>query len=65
MVINTKDNGKMVNNLEFVNLNIKMEKNLMEKYMKEKNMMKYLQNMEMLKNYKLQNKIYFKIDYLL
>jgi len=42
MVINTKDNGKMVNNLEFVNLNIKMEKNLMEKYMKEKNMMKYL-----------------------
>ena len=42
MVINMKDFGKMENNLVDVNLCTKMKKKLMEKYLKEKNMMKLL-----------------------
>ena len=55
-----KEIGKMGNNLVEGNLCLKMEKNMMEKYLKEKHLMRFLYNME-LNNQKKENKKCLKI----
>ena len=55
-----KEIGKMGNNLVEGNLYLKMEKNMMEKYLKEKHLMRFLYNME-LNNQKKENKKCLKI----